>query len=140
MELCFTGTESRVQGADFDDLEADLQQLAARAWNAREPIEQGGLLKYVHGGEYHMYNPDVIAALQAAVISGDYAHYRLFAQLVNERPASTFRDLLALKHRGAADPGRRRSSPSRRSWRASTAPACRSARCRPRRTKRWPSP
>ena len=49
-----------------------------------------------------MYNPDVIAALQAAVISGDYEHYRQFAQLVNARPASTFRDLLALKR--AAQP------------------------------------
>jgi glutamate synthase (NADPH/NADH) large chain len=97
VELCFTGTESRVQGADFSDLEADLAQLAASAWNPREVIAQGGLLKYVHGGEYHMYNPDVIAALQAAVLSGDYAHYRQFAQLVNQRPASTFRDLLRLR-------------------------------------------
>jgi glutamate synthase (NADPH/NADH) large chain len=97
VDLCFTGTESRVQGADFDDLEADARELAARAWNPRDSISQGGLLKYVHGGEYHMYNPDVIAALQAAVISGDAAHYRQFAQLVNSRPPSTFRDLLALK-------------------------------------------
>ena len=95
--LCFTGTESRVKGADFSDLEADTRALAARAWNPREPIEQGGLLKYVHDGEYHMYNPDVIAALQAAVICGDREHYRRFASLVNERPASTFRDLLALR-------------------------------------------
>jgi glutamate synthase (NADPH/NADH) large chain len=94
---CFTGTESRVQGADFADLEADTRELAARAWNPREPIGQGGLLKYVHGGEYHMYNPDVIAALQAAVVSGDYAHYRRYAHLVNNRPAATFRDLLALR-------------------------------------------
>ncbi|HXY97557.1 MAG TPA: glutamate synthase large subunit [Steroidobacteraceae bacterium] len=97
VNLCFTGTESRVGGADFSDLEADLAELAARAFNPRESISQGGLLKYVHGGEYHMYNPDVIAALQAAVISGDASHYRQFAQLVNERPASTFRDLLALR-------------------------------------------
>src|SRR5882762_3736591 len=97
VQLCFTGTESRVAGADFEDLEADLKELAARAWNPREAIAQGGLLKYMHGGEYHMYNPDVIAALQAAVISGDYEHYKLFARLVNGRPASTFRDLLALK-------------------------------------------
>ncbi len=97
VELCFTGTASRVAGADFEDLESDLKELAARAWNPREAITQGGLLKYMHGGEYHMYNPDVIAALQAAVLSGDYAHYQEFARLVNERPASTFRDLLALK-------------------------------------------
>lgn len=97
VNLCFVGTESRIQGADFDDLEADLKQLATRAWNPREPQEQGGLLKYMHGGEYHMYNPDVVAALQAAVISGDYEHYKLFSQLVNNRPAATIRDLLALK-------------------------------------------
>jgi glutamate synthase (NADPH/NADH) large chain len=97
VDLCFTGTESRVQGADFSDLESDLMQLAARAWNRREPIEQGGLLKYVHDGEYHMYNPEVIATLQAAVASGDYALYQRFAALVNHRPAATFRDLLALK-------------------------------------------
>jgi glutamate synthase (NADPH/NADH) large chain len=102
VELCFTGTESRVQGADFADLEADIRSLAASAWNPREAIAQGGLLKYVHGGEYHMYNPDVIAALQAAVVSGDEARYRQFAQLVNERPAATFRDLLALRR--AAQP------------------------------------
>jgi glutamate synthase (NADPH) large chain len=97
VQLCFTGTQSRVQGADFADLEADLRQLARQAWNPREGIGQGGLLKYVHGGEYHMYNPDVIAALQAAVVSGEYAHYRQFAQLVNTRPPAAFRDLLRLK-------------------------------------------
>jgi len=97
VELCFTGTVSRVQGADFSDLEADLAALAAAAWDPRTGIAQGGLLKYVHGGEYHMYNPDVVTALQAAVMSGDTAHYREFARLVNERPPSTFRDLLALK-------------------------------------------
>jgi glutamate synthase (NADPH/NADH) large chain len=91
-----------VAGADFEDLEADQQELAARAWNPREAITQGGLLKYMHGGEYHMYNPDVIAALQAAVLSGDYEHYKQFARLVNGRQASTFRDLLTL--RSAAGP------------------------------------
>ena len=96
VDLCFSGTVSRIQGAGFEDLEADLRYLGARAWNPRESVEQGGLLKYVHGGEYHMYNPDVIATLQAAVMTGDYEQYRQFARLVNERPVSTLRDLLAL--------------------------------------------
>ena len=43
-------------------------------------VEQGGIYKYVHGGEYHMYNPDVVGALQAAVVSGDYEHYQLYAR------------------------------------------------------------
>jgi glutamate synthase (NADPH) large chain len=104
VELCFTGSESRVAGADFDDLESDLTQLAQAAWSPGTGISQGGLLKYVHDGEYHMYNPDVIAALQAAVVSGERAHYREFARLVNSRPASTFRDLLSLKPRARAVP------------------------------------
>ncbi|MGL4437629.1 MAG: ribonucleoside triphosphate reductase, partial [Giesbergeria sp.] len=32
----------------------------------RKLIQQGGLLKFVHGGEYHAYNPDVVSTLQAA--------------------------------------------------------------------------
>ena len=33
-----------------------------QAWKPRiASLNQGGLLKYVHGGEYHCYNPDVIA-------------------------------------------------------------------------------
>jgi glutamate synthase (NADPH/NADH) large chain len=72
VELCFPGIPSRIQGAGFAELEADARALAARAWCDGEEIEPGGKLKYVHGGEYHMYNPDVIASLQRAVRSGDH--------------------------------------------------------------------
>lgn len=99
VDLCFVGTTSRIQGADLADLESDQRALAARAWDPLAPVEQGGLLKYVHGGEYHMYNPDVIATLQAAVVSGDYQLYKTYAGLVNERPASCLRDLFALNPR-----------------------------------------
>src|SRR5580704_7904211 len=97
VDLCFRHTTSRIEGAGFDDLEGDTRFLAMRAWNPRAGVAQGGIYKYVHGGEYHMYNPDVVGALQAAVVSGDYEQYRLFAQLVNERPVSTICDLLGLK-------------------------------------------
>ena len=99
VSLCFEGSESRIQGADFADLQADQLYLARRAWDPAETVEQGGLLKYMHGGEYHMYNPDVIATLQAAVMTGDYAHYKQYAALVNERPVSCVRDLLEAEAR-----------------------------------------
>jgi glutamate synthase (NADPH/NADH) large chain len=102
VELCFEGTDSRIQGADFADLKADADYLAKRAWDPAIGVEQGGLLKYMHGGEYHMYNPDVIALLQSAVMTGDYAQYREFAALVNERPVSCIRDLLKLNSPRAA--------------------------------------
>ncbi|MEX1056386.1 MAG: glutamate synthase-related protein, partial [Natronospirillum sp.] len=67
------------------------------AWKARKPVQQGGHLKYVHGEEYHAYNPDVVTALQDAVQNGSAARYRDFAALVNHRPVATLRDLLGLK-------------------------------------------
>src|SRR6202041_2773324 len=51
--LWFEGSDSRIQGADFADLRADSEYLASRAWNPAQRVEQGGLLKYMHDGEYH---------------------------------------------------------------------------------------
>ena len=104
VERCFTGTTSRVQGAKFADLYDDQSGLAKAAWDPRTPVSQGGLYKYVHGGEYHCYNPDVISTLQAAVRSGDYERYEHYAKLVNERPVATLRDLMHLKPAGPAVP------------------------------------
>ena len=88
---CFKGTVSRIQGAKFADLLEDQQQLGKTAWEPRLPLKQGGLLKYVHDGEYHCFNPDVVATLQAAVRSGDFGRYLDYSKLVNERPVSTLR-------------------------------------------------
>jgi glutamate synthase (NADPH/NADH) large chain len=94
---CFKGVPSRIQGAGFADLEADQKQLAADAWKSRKAIDQGGVLKFVYGKEYHAFNPDVIETLHRAVRSGDYAHYKNYAALVNQRPVATIRDLLTIK-------------------------------------------
>jgi glutamate synthase (NADPH/NADH) large chain len=90
---CFRGTVSRIQGTTFEQLHADQQALADDAWNPRIPLNQGGLLKYVYGGEYHCFNPDVVSTLQSAVRSGEFERYRQYATLVNKRPVATIRDL-----------------------------------------------
>jgi glutamate synthase (NADPH/NADH) large chain len=97
VDLAFWGVTSRIEGVDFGGLEQDQAALARTAWLARKPISQGGLLKYVHGQEYHAFNPDVVMALQQAVASGDYAAYLRYAALVNDRPVATLRDLLGPK-------------------------------------------
>jgi len=102
VDLCFNGTPSRIAGAGFAEIQAEQRWLHERAWNAAEPLEQGGLLRYVDGGEYHMYNPDVIASLQLSVRSGNYADYAVYARHVDSRPPSTLRDLLVLQE----DPAR----------------------------------
>ncbi len=97
VDLCFVGTPSRIQGAGFEDIEADQQILSDAAWKARKPISPGGVLKYVHGQEYHAYNPDVIQGMHKAVRSGDYNDWSAVADLINQRPVATLRDLLALR-------------------------------------------
>src|SRR5690606_6404652 len=67
VDLCFPGVSSRIQGANFYDFQREQELLADEAWKKRRPIQTGGLLKYVHGGEYHAYNPDVVRTLQEAV-------------------------------------------------------------------------
>lgn len=97
VELSYRGVASRIKGARFVDIEAEQKLLANEAWNNRKPIQQGGLLKFVYGGEYHAYNPDVVNTLQAAVQQGNYEKYKEYAALVDNRPVSMLRDLLKVK-------------------------------------------
>ena len=97
VETCFPSTPSRIGGATFADLEADQRALARAATRPQLPIQPGGLLKYVHGQEYHAFNPEVVLGLQAAVASGDASRWRACAELINNRPPATLRDLLRLR-------------------------------------------
>lgn len=97
VNLCLKDTVSRVSGARFEDFEADQKKLARAAFNPMRAVQQGGLLKYVHGEEYHAYNPDVVMMLQKAVQNDDYDAYQTYAHLVNTRPVAMFRDLMGLK-------------------------------------------
>jgi len=97
VDQCFKGTTSRIQGADFSDLEADQRELHEQAWRRSLALPQGGLFKYVHGGEYHAYNPDVVASLQEAAYSGDYERYKVYAETVNTRPVAALRDLMQVR-------------------------------------------
>ena len=97
MKMCFPDIPSRLEGADFSDIEQDNINLARRAFLPHQKVDHGGLLKYVHGGEYHAFNPNVVNYLQNAVKTGNYDDYRQFAEEVNNRPVAALRDLLGLK-------------------------------------------
>jgi glutamate synthase (NADPH/NADH) large chain len=96
VDLCFCGLSSRIAGADFSDFEVDLKLNAKNAFKARKTLDQGGLFKYVHGGEYHAFNPDVVTTIQRAVQNNSQAEYDEYARLVNTRPTTTLRDLFKL--------------------------------------------
>lgn len=98
VSTCFPGSVSRVQGMNFVDIAQDLVKLSKLAWNPRKQTAQGGLLKYIHGGEYHAYNPDVVQTLHKAVVSGDYHDWEAHAALINNRSPIVLRDLLRLRN------------------------------------------
>ncbi|MCP4273052.1 MAG: glutamate synthase large subunit [Gammaproteobacteria bacterium] len=97
MAICFPSMNSRIAGATFEDIHNDTMICHQKAWKPELNIERSGQLKYVHGGEYHCYNPDVVQLLQQAVNSGAQEDYQAFADAVNNRPIANLRDLMQLK-------------------------------------------
>ena len=97
MKLCCPKVSSKIRGAGFAELEAELREVAEAAWTEQVRPLRDGLYRYMHGGEDHAYNPDVVTSLQQAVASGQWADYRKFADAVNLRPPLALRDLLAIK-------------------------------------------
>ncbi len=104
IDLCFTGTVSRIEGTGFAEIENEQNTLSRKAWLNRSKVEQGGLLKYLHNSEYHAYNPDIISTLHQAVNSGSYDDYLVYSNLVNTRPVTVIRDLLGIKENTKAIP------------------------------------
>ncbi len=97
-ERCFNGVISRIEGAGFSDFQEDQEALAHYSWKRlHKPLQRGGLFKYIHGGEYHAYNPDVVEALKKSVRSGVFEDYQVYSNHVNNRPIACLRDLLQLK-------------------------------------------
>lgn len=102
VDLCFKDTTNRISGIRFDDFEIDQKKLCKLAWNPRKKIGQGGLLRYVHGTEDHAYNPDVVNSMQEAVRSGDFAKWKIYSNLVDNRAPISLRDLLKLNNDNTA--------------------------------------
>ncbi|TMP49587.1 hypothetical protein CWB96_23105, partial [Pseudoalteromonas citrea] len=78
------------------EFEFDQNKLHKLAYSMRKLLSHGGLLKFVHGGDYHAFNPDVVCTLKVAVRSGNYEDYRLYADLVTQRPVTNVRDMFAV--------------------------------------------
>ena len=105
VDFCFSNVVSRIEGASFSDFHADQLQRAKMSWKRQhKPLVRGGLFKYIHGGEYHAYNPDVVQSLQKAVRGGAFSDYQEYSRLVNERPVACLRDLLGLRTDTASIP------------------------------------
>jgi glutamate synthase (ferredoxin) len=113
VDRCFEGTSSAIGGLGFAELERDVLDRHARAWEAGARLENPGFVKFRKGGERHATDPEVVEALhetaaahalRKAVRDEDRARYARFAELVNTREPLELRDLLELVPAAAPAP------------------------------------
>ena len=109
---CFEGTPSRIGGAGWAALDAEVRDRHRLAF-ATGDLDVGGRYRWRRGGERHAWNPTSIVALQQAVRSGPddrsrYASFAAFSATVNDLSAraSTLRSLLDLAPKDASVPVR----------------------------------
>ena len=80
VELYFTGTPSRISGAELDILaeEALTRHKKGFGTEVASILELGGHYHWRRGEEKHMLNPNAIGLLQHATRSNDYAIFKKF--------------------------------------------------------------
>ncbi len=105
IEKCFAGTPSRIGGLTLELLEKETVMRHKEAYPEREGfpniLPSGGIYQWKKDGEFHLWNPESIPALQNAVRKNDYAVYKEFAALINDqsKQPATLRSLLRFKKR-----------------------------------------
>ncbi len=99
----FTGTVSRIGGVSLDGI-ADEALFRHREAYCQRDIDRpylpsGGIYQWKKDGEFHLWNPESIAALQDAARDNNYDRYRQFAGLINDQSdnPTTLRSLLKFK-------------------------------------------
>ena len=103
VDRCFTGTTTRIQGADFEAIYRDLERFHADAFpeHATEDhilVRSDGQFHYRDGGEAHLNTPDGMANLQIAARTNSREAYKEFSRLTNEQnKAVTLRGQLKFK-------------------------------------------
>ena len=106
IDRCFTGTVSRIGGIDFDMLRKECVARHESAYPKAEAnypgLTTGGIYQWKRDGEFHLWNPDSIAALQDATRLNNYKKYKEFAFLINDQSKNpcTLRSLLKFKKPG----------------------------------------
>jgi len=103
IDKCFTGTVSRIGGSGFNELfeENRLRHKAAFPENGQPEgiLRTGGIYQWRKDGEFHLWNPESIAAVQDAARNNNEECYRQFASLINDQSKNptTLRGLMKFK-------------------------------------------
>jgi len=96
-------TSSKIDGIDMRSIAQDVAARHRQAFPERRigkpALVRSGQYQWQRDGEFHAYNPATIHKLQVATKHGDYAAFKEYSALVNERTKrhATLRGLLELK-------------------------------------------
>ncbi len=97
----FSGTVSRIGGAGLDTIREETLLRHKDAYYGLDPsyLKPGGFYQSKRDGEFHLWNPGSIAALQDAARNNDWAKYGEFAKLINDQSGqpATLRGLLKFR-------------------------------------------
>ena len=99
----FTGTASRIEGADIGVIAQEVLARHHRGFPSRpvdtHTLDVGGQYQWRHDGEVHLFSPKTVHALQRAVREDDYDAFKEYAALVNDQMTErcTLRGLLDFK-------------------------------------------
>jgi len=103
IERCFCGTVSRISGIGFEIIAQETILRHREAYREDTLVVpylgNDGIYQWKKDGEFHLWNPETITALQDAVWKNDYQRYKEFAELVNDQAKNptTLRSLLKFK-------------------------------------------
>ena len=89
IERCFTGTASRVQGCDFEQIAEESLRRHALGYPVQEVtrlpvLPNPGEFHWRAEGERHMWNPQGIADIQIAARANDKDAYKRFSDHINQ--------------------------------------------------------
>lgn len=99
----FTGTVSRIGGVGLEGIIDETIRRHREAYAGGDAAEvslnSGGVYQWKKDGEFHLWNPESIAALQDAARENNAELYKKFAQLINDQSfqPTTLRSLLKFK-------------------------------------------
>ena len=105
----FTGTVSRIGGITLQDIQEEVEERHAKAFDPLgQPVdlelESIGRHKLRSQGEEHRYNPKTIHLLQQAVQTGNYELFKEYTQLVDQEKTGYLRSLLDFQYAKEAIP------------------------------------
>lgn len=102
IDTYFTWTPSRIGGIGLDVIAKEAEMRHQKAYYKfylnGKTLDEGGIYRWRKNGEYHMFNPETVHALQYASRYDNYAVYKKYARLLDEQndPFPTLRHLLDL--------------------------------------------